>query len=432
MKLKLKNIGKIREAEINIEGITVIAGENNTGKSTVGKTLYALCNAFHDVKGNIREARISSIAKTLQVNYAMSLSLRQIHHIVHEEIDELLKSIPGRREIIKGLISQFRARQRKTLLAEGDESEPDTITDEKAIKRIEQVLNLPYEMLVASTVLGTFDMEFRDKICYTLNQDNAEIELSEKDKSLYVKISDNVQHSPNDNLINVSQPFFQTDKAIYIDNAVDLFETEASFNHQGAFRRAWQAKSENVNPVDSIIARKEWAGILNIINQICKGDLIKDNFGDWRYREKESGKSFLLQNVSTGILAFAILKRLIENGSLQENGVLILDEPETHLHPEWQINFAEVIVLLHQEFNFRILINTHSYYFLHALEVFSWLHKVEAQCRFYLAEADGDMAVIEDVTGYTDKIYEKLWKPVKKLKEIEAKLDGEDTGYEDE
>ncbi len=44
MKLSLKNMGKIGAATIEINGITVIAGENNTGKSTVGKALYFLQN----------------------------------------------------------------------------------------------------------------------------------------------------------------------------------------------------------------------------------------------------------------------------------------------------------------------------------------------------------------------------------------------------
>lgn len=37
MNIKINNIAKINSADINITGITVIAGENNTGKSTVGK-----------------------------------------------------------------------------------------------------------------------------------------------------------------------------------------------------------------------------------------------------------------------------------------------------------------------------------------------------------------------------------------------------------
>lgn len=35
MKLNIKNFAKIKEADIVIDGITVIAGENNTGKSTI-------------------------------------------------------------------------------------------------------------------------------------------------------------------------------------------------------------------------------------------------------------------------------------------------------------------------------------------------------------------------------------------------------------
>lgn len=39
MKLKLRNFAKIEEADIIIDGITVIARENNTGKSTIGTVL---------------------------------------------------------------------------------------------------------------------------------------------------------------------------------------------------------------------------------------------------------------------------------------------------------------------------------------------------------------------------------------------------------
>jgi len=42
MTLELKNIGMIKEANVKIDGLTVIAGENDTGKSTLGKVLYAL------------------------------------------------------------------------------------------------------------------------------------------------------------------------------------------------------------------------------------------------------------------------------------------------------------------------------------------------------------------------------------------------------
>ena len=50
MKLHIENFAKIANADIEINGITVIAGENNTGKSTVGKVLYSLYQSFHNLQ----------------------------------------------------------------------------------------------------------------------------------------------------------------------------------------------------------------------------------------------------------------------------------------------------------------------------------------------------------------------------------------------
>ena len=55
MKLSIKNFAKIKNADITIDGITVIAGENNTGKSTVGKILFSLFNSLSNVNEKILE-----------------------------------------------------------------------------------------------------------------------------------------------------------------------------------------------------------------------------------------------------------------------------------------------------------------------------------------------------------------------------------------
>lgn len=48
MHLKLRNFGVIKEADIELDAITVIAGENSTGKSTVGKALYAIVTGLSE------------------------------------------------------------------------------------------------------------------------------------------------------------------------------------------------------------------------------------------------------------------------------------------------------------------------------------------------------------------------------------------------
>jgi predicted ATPase len=49
MELQLKNIGMIKEANVKIDGLTVIAGENDTGKSTLGKALYCIFEGLPDI-----------------------------------------------------------------------------------------------------------------------------------------------------------------------------------------------------------------------------------------------------------------------------------------------------------------------------------------------------------------------------------------------
>lgn len=69
MKLHIKNIAKVAEAEIDIEGITVIAGEDNTGKSTVGKALFSIFNSFNSITQQIRNDKIYEISRAISSLY---------------------------------------------------------------------------------------------------------------------------------------------------------------------------------------------------------------------------------------------------------------------------------------------------------------------------------------------------------------------------
>lgn len=69
MKLVLKNIGKVQNATVEINGITVIAGENDTGKSTVGKALFSVFNSLYNIDEKItaeREVYLISFRRCLE------------------------------------------------------------------------------------------------------------------------------------------------------------------------------------------------------------------------------------------------------------------------------------------------------------------------------------------------------------------------------
>ena len=65
MNLTIKNLAKISEANVSIDGITVIAGYNSTGKSTISKALVSCMRAYSNLNNKIRRQRIMTMSRTL-------------------------------------------------------------------------------------------------------------------------------------------------------------------------------------------------------------------------------------------------------------------------------------------------------------------------------------------------------------------------------
>lgn len=90
---------------------------------------------------------------------------------------------------------------------------------------------------------------------------------------------------------------------------------------------------------------------------------------------------------------------MIENGAVQEKDVLIFDEPEIHLHPQWQIVYAELIVLLQKHFDLSIIVATHSPYFLDAIDLYSVKYGINSKVNYYLSSMENNYVNMELVTG---------------------------------
>lgn len=108
-------------------------------------------------------------------------------------------------------------------------------------------------------------------------------------------------------------------------------------------------------------------------------------WGEWRYVRKD-GATFRYSDCAEGIKALAPLQVLDSYGLLDSNTLLILDEPEVHLHPQWIVECAEALVNLVAKRQVRVLVASHSPYLIQALQRFASQALGEGQFRFYLAE----------------------------------------------
>ena len=173
--------------------------------------------------------------------------------------------------------------------------------------------------------------------------------------------------------------------------------------------------------IEGLEIKRKLSEIFSLFQQIVPGNITREKRRFVLELDNQGGV-LNVENWSTGIKSFAILKRLLENGALHQKGILILDEPEIHLHPEWQLRYAEILVLLQKEFNLTVLLTTHSPFFLDAVELYACKHGIGEKAHYYLSENDGRQVMFRDVSNEIDKIYEKMSNPVQVLENLRAEL----------
>ena len=429
MLLEITNVAKISSTTVSLNGITVIAGDNNTGKSTVGKSLYCIFKAFYNSSEKLfleRKVNLAShieryLQKVIPIENRTSKSFFSIR-IIRDSVAESLLSegrVNSAEELsylLIDIVNKYNAENTpKALLGLAESIQKSVAEGNDLFRQILETISISDDAIQKIIISRCFINEFDGQLQH-LNTPNklSKVTLTIKEKTVSAEFKKLECHRVKEDINIVTE-------AIYIDTpfVIDDIDPFGHFgnDHRSALKQKLDFDSNN-DIVNEAIGRKKVERILGKISSVVDGKFIKDDSGVDSFTEKGIKQPVHLSNLSTGLKTFVIIKRLIENGSIQENGVLILDEPEIHLHPKWQLIFAEVLVLLQKEFNLNILLNTHSPYFLSAIEVFSAIHETTEKCKYYLSDLDESGVIIKDVTDQTALIYSKLAEPLQSLENL--------------
>ncbi|MEI0478351.1 AAA family ATPase [Brachyspira pulli] len=184
MKLTIKNFARIKEAEINIDGITIIAGENNTGKTTIGKVLFSCFNSLN----NIEEAILLDKKKAINREFFELFKILLNEYVIHNE-DELTL---GKIQNITNILYYNYINTKKNIydilidkLKEYVDIKDETIINhiKKTAKRIEEYINISYNKLAYKKIEEYFNDIFNNQINSRIEKDTiAEINIP---KQLY-------------------------------------------------------------------------------------------------------------------------------------------------------------------------------------------------------------------------------------------------------
>ena len=412
MELKITNVGKISLAEIEIKGLTIIAGPNATGKSTVSRSLFAMFHSFSKISEKIILEQKHAIQKLFfssnkYLDFTLSAQVR---------IRELAAILAG--DVDKNRIN-------KTLHNSNPTLESSELVEELSDDII-KINSTSEELLYREIVSEIFIDEFNSHITNVRSNSKSEIELIIKDSKNKVVFDSNnelvaieVGKDLSYEVVYIDDPFiinsynFSQDRwqrALYGDVG------EKVSNHRSSLKSQYK-NAENLTLVDKANLKEKLNVIYKKINDNLGADMALFEDSKSSVESHSSSDRLSVDSLSSGMKTFYLIQRLIDNGSIVQNTTLILDEPEVHLHPDWQVSLAEVIVLLQKEMGLHILINTHSPYFLRAIEVYSQKYEIDSCVKYYLSYNEEDISKMKDVTLDISKIYKVLSKPLQRIED---------------
>ena len=430
MILKLVNINKIQQASINLEGLTVIAGVNDTGKSTVGKTLFSLIKAIGNINTHndeLRRAKVTQAVQRLNVlyrhneeelsflkDYFTTLPTRIQAQMLLEDETATLSLLADCQHWIenKEMTPQLRVKVLKTLAK---------------LKESVEVLNNP-ALKLKKEFSSVLEAEFQNSICrydtpsslivFADDSDGAHLEISLENNQIQ-----HINASQLEDISSIDATFIESPLYIHLlntlVNARTLQEENDSFSSILARPLVNYHVKDLAQKLDAFRIEKNNSSASRPeqkidITSITGGKFVYHSPDRTLYWEKD-GQRYVPVNVASGIKAFGVMQMLLETQHINENKLLIWDEPENHLHPEWQIKFAQFLVLLSKS-GIPVLISSHSPYFIQAIRYFSNEEKLQKYVHYYLAEeTETGGSNLEEVTDDLNRLFLKLAEPMNQI-----------------
>lgn len=357
MKISVTNLGAIKEATVEIGGLTVFVGQNGTGKSYLAKVIYGFHNGetvfFNSSQYQKRFQEIlfgktiSTTEEIIQHLYALTPdSFRQISQALVNLHAELFKNRLGEyfnddsnlfvnTTISYSELEPFSEKKIQALLS-------------KTINKVEADLKKSPDEMTSEQILKLF--------CW------------------YIFWSLDIGYADTDYFPAARSNFMLTYKALYrarADEHVGLTSSKAIRTRKtGALTRFDKPTEDFLSRLYDLDSSQEspLAAVADKLQTLLYGKdqlLVNQSEGslaDFRYQVKNSENKLRLHLTSSMVTETSPLLIGLKHW-VEPNSLLIIDEPESHLHPEAQRALVSGLAEAVNQ-GLKVILITHSPYIL--------------------------------------------------------------------
>ena len=350
MNFKIRNFPPIKECDMDIGKINIIAGPNASGKSNAGKLLYCFLKSISHKRQELAYDSIShSIKNLIGYNNLRDDSYEYENNLTDDSYDLLLEYEKFKEEYYSSIENSNRF-------------------IDKQIKFIDESLE-----------------EIRhngDCLYLSILRHLLKTEFSKMDLSACISFGDEFisleEILTNESIGKSLKPDLEIYDVFYIDS-ISIFDLlrHPDLENEDAFKEFHDGKKNK-----TLIELEER------MERIIGGNFeFKSN--EFIFNSIDGGH-LSMQDTSSGIKQIGIIQSLLRNRRLREDSFLIMDNPDAGLHPEWQFKFAMILLLMAKDLNISIYLNVHSPVFIEAIEVLSKYYGLEDDAHYYLAESDNE------------------------------------------
>lgn len=410
--VKVKNLGSFKGGTIKVRPLTVLTGENGTGKSFFTKTLYSI---FSIVNKNL--LYIEAIDNIQWSNYAVDRfddSLTRKGKVDKDHI-QLLKAALNELNSVLMDIKDYPVNayiQACSVATNTQVKNFNTFTD--------YLIRLEKKQKIKSVRShANFLKQCLDSLIFNLTK-GKERYIGLLNKSLKKELQENFQIANISELISFDENktilsadgfniSFNKQNAIsfslgsnFINEVSNLsrvvfFESPAYWSVRDALNKSKEVEEHNdltgvpkyFYDLDKTLNTKSTNPPLEVASELA-GELKTEIGGEFIFDNgrlsfvDNNGKAIDKNLISFGMTNLGMIQALLKNNVISSGSFVFFDEPETNLHPAWQVLLTKVLIKL-AESGVNVVMATHSLDMIKALEV-------------HTKEKDGDFIAVNHFT----------------------------------
>ncbi|WP_291727145.1 AAA family ATPase [Bernardetia sp.] len=366
-RIVIKNFGAIKEADIELKKITVLIGEQASGKSTVAKLVYFFKTLKEDFfreiynengENNLDSFDMNRLCEEKFYNLFGS-TVRLPHFEIYYYFNEL-KHVRLWTDKNKKLQVFFSPEMKVDEFINTSNEISKRLNDINTSKSIQE--RIYFKLFEKKEYTNNF-FDFLDEMfanrqsdfLYIIAGRNATVSYSELfEKYLFAEAQNKVKE-------NSRLPFVK--KRYNIDEVLMLKFIERIVLLKEIFEKNIDFKNELIIHSDK---KQDLKTVLKKTSEIIKGKYSIDKHGEKIIYDDKEDDYVLLSNASSGQQeVIRILQDILINIAEKSKVFRIVEEPEAHLFPSAQKQLIELLsFLMNQNEDNQIIITTHSPYVL--------------------------------------------------------------------